>query len=126
MDLSVSNKNYDAIYCFNVLHLFLKEDRLKFLNKCLELLSNEGYVYFTVFSEKERSFGKGKQIENNTYESKPGRLVHYFTQNDLMNQFSEYLVIKEGIFKEKENHGIIGKHVHILRYIFAKKKKKIK
>lgn len=124
LDIPFSNKLYDAIYCFNVLHLLIEEDRLKFLKKCFNLLNYGGYVYFTVFSEKEKSFGSGKEIENNTFESKPGRPVHYFTRNDLKNLFSDYFIIKEGSFKEKENHGVLGEHVHNLRYIFAQKEKK--
>jgi SAM-dependent methyltransferase len=119
-----SNNNYDAIYCFNVLHLFLKEDRFNFLRNCFNQLKAGGYIYFTVFSEKEQSFGKGRQIEHNTFESKPGRPTHYFTQNDLKKQFADYITIEDGIIKEKENHGVLGKHTHILRYIFAKKEYK--
>jgi len=121
LNMPFSNDIYDAIYCFNVLHLFTKQDRFKFLKKCFNQLKVGGYVYFTAFSEKENSFGKGEQVEDNTYESKPGRLAHYFTRNDLKEHFNEYITIEDGIFKEEENHGSIGKHIHNLRYIFAKK-----
>ena len=82
LEIPFSNKKYDAIYCFNVLHLLIKEDRSRFLRKCFNFLNYDGYIYFTVFSEKEKSFGKGKEIERNTFESKPGRPVHYFTLNE--------------------------------------------
>ena len=121
LNMPFSNDIYDAIYCFNVLHLFTKQDRFIFLRKCFKLLNVGGYIFFTVFSEKEHSFGKGKQLEDNTFESKPGRPTHYFTQNDLMEHFTDYIMIENGIIKEEENHGNLGRHTHILRYIFAKK-----
>ena len=61
-------------------------------------------------------------MEKNTYESKPGRNVHYFTEKDLLNHFKNYLILETGIIEEEEDHGEIGPHKHILRFIFVKKK----
>ena len=82
LDMPFDDERYDGIYCCNVLHLFLKDDRISFLKKCYEQLTAKGFVFFVVFSDKERSFGKGKRIEENTYESKPWRPTHYFTEID--------------------------------------------
>jgi len=75
-----------------------------------------------VFSDKDSSFGKGERIEENTFESKPWRPVHYFTEFDLEEHFKDYSVIETGQIEEAENHGELGPHTHILRYIFAQKK----
>ena len=124
-----NNDIYDAIYCYNTLHLFLKNDRFDFLKKCYSQLKNEGFVFFTVFSEKEKSFAKGMKIEENTFESKLGRPTHYFSQKDLLehfkNYFKNYFIIETGIIEDQENHGEIGPHTHILRYIFARKIEKL-
>jgi len=117
---------FDAIYCYNTLHLFLEKERIEILGKCYKQLKANGFVFFTVFSEKEKSFGKGKEIEQNTFESKPGRPTHYFTEYDIIEHFkNEYLIIETGIMEDQENHGEIGLHTHILRYIFAQKTEKI-
>ena len=121
LNMPFSDDIYDAIYCFNVLHLFTRQDRFNFLKKCFNQLKVGGYIFFTVFSEKENSFGKGRQVEHNTFESKPERPTHYFTQNDLKEHFTDYITIENGIIKDRENHGNLGKHTHILRYIFGKK-----
>lgn len=120
LDLSLFDKKYDAIYCFNLLHLFDEANRREIIRRCENVLQSPGYIYFTVFSERETTFGKGKEIEPNTYESKPGRPTHYFTEKDLKEHFNKFTIIKTGILKEKENHGKLGAHTHILRYIFAK------
>ena len=75
-----------------------------------------------MFSEKEKTYGKGKKIEENTFESKPNRPTHYFTKEDLIEHFKDFLIIQTGVMEDKENHGEIGEHVHVLRYIFAQKK----
>ena len=71
LDMPFDDEKYDGIYCCNLLHLLLKDDRISFLKKCYEQLRTNGFVFFVVFSDKEGSFGKGKRIEENTYESKP-------------------------------------------------------
>jgi ABC-type branched-subunit amino acid transport system substrate-binding protein len=78
---------YDGIYCFNVLHLFCENDRKRFIKECANRAKRDGILFFTVFSEKEDSYGKGAETEKNTFESKPGRPVHYFTESDLKEHF---------------------------------------
>ena len=125
LEMPFNDDLYDAIYCYNTLHLFLREDRIKILEKCSKQLRANGFVFFTVFSEKEKSLGKGKEIEENTFESKPGRPAHYFSEKDLIEHFKDYIIVETGILEDQEHHGEIGLHTHTLRYIFAQKKEKI-
>jgi cyclopropane fatty-acyl-phospholipid synthase-like methyltransferase len=114
--MSFEHNKYDAIYCFNVLHLFRENERKTFLNSCEEKINDDGLMFFTVFSEREENFGKGMEVEKNTFESRPGRPAHYFTEDDFRLHFAEYFINEIGIVKDHEDHG--GKpHVHILRYI---------
>jgi len=124
LEMPFDDEKYDGIYCHNVLHLLLKDDRISFLKKCYEQLTSNGLIFFVVFSDKEKSFRKGKRIEENTFESKPWRPTHYFTEPDLKEHFKEYSVIETGLMEDHENHGELGPHTHVLRYIFAKKEKK--
>lgn len=122
LEMEYSNDVYDAIYCFNTLHLFLKKERQKFIKNCYNLIKRKGYLFFVVFSDLENSYGKGKKIEENTFESKPGRPTHYFTEVDLIEHFKNFIIINLGRVDDTENHGSLGEHTHFLRYIFAQKK----
>ncbi len=122
LDMSFVTGAFDAIYCFNTLHLFRENERRLFIQECLNKLGEPGLVFFTVFSEQEPSFGKAREVESNTYESRPGRPTHYFTEDDLREHFRDFNVIEAGIVHEPEDHGGQA-HTHILRYIFAKKTK---
>ncbi|MFW9902336.1 MAG: class I SAM-dependent methyltransferase [Candidatus Thorarchaeota archaeon] len=121
LDMPFDNEIYDAVFCYNLLHLLLEKQRISFIEKCYNQLRNAGFVFFSVFSEIEDSFGKGTKIEENTFESKPYRPTHYFTEQDLLRHFHSFLVIETNIIEEKENHGELGPHTHKLRYIFAQK-----
>ncbi|MDD1715594.1 MAG: class I SAM-dependent methyltransferase, partial [Methanolinea sp.] len=83
LDMPFGDRRYDAVYCFNVLHLFQKKDREIFVERCLDQLAEGGVMFFAVFSDQESSFGKGRRVEENTFERKPGRTVHYFSEADL-------------------------------------------
>jgi hypothetical protein len=63
----------------------------------------------------------GVEVEENTFESKPGRPVHYFTREDLKSHFRKWDTIEEGIVEDKEVYGEEGPHTHRLRYIFTRK-----
>lgn len=121
LEIDTLDKIFDAIYCFNTIHLFLKEERMLFLSKCKELLKHNGIAFFTAFSEEESSFSKGKKVEEYTFESKTGRPTHYFSKNDILDHFKHFNIIETGIMEEPENHGESGPHIHRLRYILAQK-----
>jgi SAM-dependent methyltransferase len=112
---------YDAVYCFNVLHLFRSGDRAAFLSKIFDALGNGGIAFFVVFSEEEPQFGKGTKVEENTFESKPGRPVHFYTEPDLRDSFRAFEVMETGLRDDPEDHGEEGPHVHRVRYICARK-----
>ncbi len=120
-DMPFDNLVYDGIYCFNVLHLFRKNDRMTFLQRCREQLKDNGVMFFVVFSDKESSYGTGRMVEENTFESKPGREVHYYTEEDLISEFSGFENIETGTMEDPEEHGKEGRHIHLLRYIYARK-----
>ena len=119
LDMSFDTDEYDAIFCFNVLHLFQKNERKLFTQQCVRKLKEQGLMFFTVFSEDEPSYGKGLEIEKNTFESKSGRPAHYFTENDLKAHFKDMYIIETGIMEDPEDHGE-GPHTHILRYIYLR------
>jgi SAM-dependent methyltransferase len=119
--MSFDRTKYDAIYCFNILHLFRLADRALFLRQCFNRIKPRGFAYFTVFSDDEETFGQGPETESNTFESKPGRSVHYFTDEDLRGHFHDWQIVETGTVRDPENHGGQA-HTHSLRYIFVRGK----
>jgi SAM-dependent methyltransferase len=110
---------YDAVFAYNVLHLMLAEDRQRMIQECRRKLKDGGLMFFSVFSEQEEDYGKGQKVEENTFESRPGRPAHYFTDQDLRAHFQDFKLIESGLIEEPEDHG--GKpHTHLLRYIAVK------
>jgi trans-aconitate 2-methyltransferase len=110
LDMDLPRDGFDALYCFNVLHLFPSDGRRRFLSRCLQALKPGGMAFFAVFSDAE------------PHTSKPGRPVHYFTDNDLRNNIAGFEALESGVTRDPESHGAEGPHEHILRYILARKR----
>ncbi|MCW4021287.1 MAG: class I SAM-dependent methyltransferase [Candidatus Bathyarchaeota archaeon] len=120
LEMPCGVERFEGVYCFNLLHLFRQEERLKFIDYLCRVLKPGGIIVLTAFSEKEESFGIGEEIEPDTFESKKGRPVHYFTEKDLNEHFRDFDILENTIIEEPENHGD-GPHIHLLRLIVAKK-----
>lgn len=71
-------KRYDAVYCFDLLHLLLKPERKTLVEQCAGHLQSGGLMYFTSFSDEDSHSGIGKQIEDGTYEYTEGKYAHFF------------------------------------------------
>lgn len=120
-DVELSTEKYDAIFCFDVLHLFLKEERTKFIKKCEKKLNPNGFMFFTVLSENDDYFGTGNEVETNTFKVKQNKLIHFFTQADLAESFKDFIKIQEGEFTDTVDHTSHGQKSYKVRYIYVRK-----
>jgi 2-polyprenyl-3-methyl-5-hydroxy-6-metoxy-1,4-benzoquinol methylase len=79
------NKEYDAIFCYSILHLFKEKDRKRIIENCIKHCRNNGLILLSCFSVNDKTFGTGNKIEDNTYEIKNGKTVHFFTESEIIN-----------------------------------------
>jgi SAM-dependent methyltransferase len=111
---------FDAVFSLNALHLFPKHERAQFITECMSRLNKGGLGYFAVFSEQEPSYGNGPKLEENTWESLPGRPAHYYTDEDIRDEFADYEIVDTGIIEDHDMHAD-GPHTHMLRYMLARR-----
>jgi 2-polyprenyl-3-methyl-5-hydroxy-6-metoxy-1,4-benzoquinol methylase len=119
LDDNLVRDQYEGIYCFNVLQLFLKADRIRFIDKCAQVLTPNGFMFFTAISEQDEYYGQGKEIEENTFAVKPDKILHFFTVDDLREHFAEYSILKEGNLQDQVIHDLYGLKTYQIRYIFV-------
>lgn len=111
---------YQGIYCFNVLQLFLKPDRTRFVRKSAQLLSPEGLMFFTGISDQDASFGQGEEVEPDTYAVKPDKTLHFFTPDDLKNHFEGFEILQVGELEDEVSHRLYGLKRYRIRYILVR------
>lgn len=110
---------YQGIYCFNVLQLFLKAERIRFVRKSAELLSPGGLMFFTGVSDRDASFGQGEEVEENTFAVQPDKNLHYFTLDDLKRHFEEFTILEVGELEDQVSHSLYGLKRYRIRYILV-------
>ena len=111
--------HYQGIYCFNVLQLFLKTDRIRFVRKSAQLLAPKGLMFFTGISDQDDSFGQGEEVEEHTFAVKPGKILHYFTLDDLQIHFEGFRILEVGALEDQVSHTLYGLKSYRIRYILA-------
>lgn len=111
----------DAVYCYDVLHLFLKEERCRLVSNCLAQLHPGGLLVFTCFSDADKNFGVGKLIEPGTYEYKEGKYAHFFSEEDLRMHFAGTEIVQIDSHSERLPSPGGDTYEYILRSIVARK-----
>ena len=79
LDDDLVQGQYQGIYCFNVLQLFPKPDRIRFVRKSAQLLAPKGLMFFTGISDQDESFGQGEELRRIPLQLKPGKILHFFS-----------------------------------------------
>lgn len=111
----VAFDKFDGVYCHNLFHLILTEQRRSAVyNKITRWLRGNGALFISVMSTQDASYGKGNKISEDTFESKPGRGIRYFTPKALEEELETYFHVHHiDEITEPENHGG-KKHTHHL------------
>ena len=95
------NKKYDAIFCYSIIHLFKKNEREILLKNCIKHCMKNSIIVISCFSIKDKSFGIGNKIGENTYEIKQGKLIHFFDEEEMINIDEKLKNIKIGYSTER-------------------------
>ncbi|WP_342439535.1 class I SAM-dependent methyltransferase [Paenibacillus sp. FSL L8-0436] len=112
----------EAVYCYDVLHLFLAGERYRLIDAALAQLRPGGLLYFTSFSDEDPNYGCGRRLEPGTYEYKEGKYAHFFSDADLREHFAGTEIVETGTFTDSLYSPQGGSHEYILRTILACKR----
>jgi 2-polyprenyl-3-methyl-5-hydroxy-6-metoxy-1,4-benzoquinol methylase len=86
------NKRYDAVFCYDLMQLFLKDERETIINNCIRCCQNDGMIIISCLSTKDMLFNGGNEIEENSFEFKEGMTIHFSDEKE-MKQINEKLKI---------------------------------
>ncbi|GHU87624.1 methyltransferase [Spirochaetia bacterium] len=89
-----TGKKYDAVFCYDILHLFKKDDRKKALENCIKHIKTDGMIVVSCFSTEDKTYGKGTMVEENTYEVKKDKTVHFYGVEELRNIHEKLIPIR--------------------------------
>jgi SAM-dependent methyltransferase len=89
-----SNKYFDVVYSHMFYNMGFLNKELKFLFiESSRVLKNTGMLYFSVRSDKDAQYKKGKEIEKNIYDIN-GFQIRFFTKSQIKFFLSDHFEIK--------------------------------
>jgi len=86
-DMPFDNFRYDGIFCYALIHLLDKDERLKLIRDCFNQLSENGYMVFTAISKEAHTYGKGKLISRDRYEVFDGAKMFFYDKDSIQAEF---------------------------------------
>jgi SAM-dependent methyltransferase len=92
--IPIGNKYFDAVYSHMFYNMRFTDQELRFLfEESSRVLKNNGLLYFSVRSDKDVLYNKGKKIDNNIYEIN-GFQIRFFTKEQIESFLVNYFEIK--------------------------------
>jgi len=93
-DMPFDSEIYDGIFCYALLHLLNKRERIRFIKNCFNQLSIGGYMILSVVSKSASMYGQGKFLSKNRYEIMKGVNVFFFDPESVRNEFSKFGLVE--------------------------------
>jgi SAM-dependent methyltransferase len=109
---SFEDSCFDTVIMFNTFHFMVEPVREKAITETYRILKNGGVVVQAIFSTGESGFFQGIEVERNTFEFKPGRPVHFFSESEIRNAFSKFTLWKLDEVDIHEVHQDGNEHFH--------------
>lgn len=85
--------SFDGLVAPHVLSQMLSSQRQRFLRNLIRLLRQGGVGVFTAVSAQDDRYGRGQEIEPDTFEIAPGQVVHFFTDEGLLRELDEFFAV---------------------------------
>lgn len=89
-DMPFDNHQYDGIFCHGLIYLLNSTQRAKLLRDCYNQLVTGGWMIFSVISKNTPSYGKGKKIDEDTFEIGDGGRIFFYDIEAVKSEFGNY------------------------------------
>jgi SAM-dependent methyltransferase len=93
IELPFKEGSFDSVATVHFIDHFLSNDRHKVVREIDRVIATDGVIIGRFFSREDMRFGKGRQIEPNTFLRENGIFNHYFIEDEIFDLFTGYSVI---------------------------------
>ncbi len=81
---------YDGIFCYALIHLLDATARIKLIDDCYHQLRPDGYMVFVAISKNTATYGHGKEISKDRFETKHGVQLFFYDATSIQKEFGKY------------------------------------
>lgn len=86
-EMPFDTKIYDGIYCYGLIYLLDKSERLKLIQDCYNQLADNGVMVFTAITKEAQTYGQGKQISKDRFEMFGGVQIFFYDKETIDDEF---------------------------------------
>jgi SAM-dependent methyltransferase len=86
-DMPLDTHRYDGIFCYAVIHLLDKAERLKLLSDCYHQLTGGGWMVFTAITKHAQTYGQGTRIGQDRFAMFGGVNMFFYDRETLQEEF---------------------------------------
>lgn len=86
-DMPFDNNLYDGIYCYGLIYLLDKHERIKLINDCYHQLAANGYMIFTAITKQAVTYGQGVNIGKDRFEMFGGAKIFFYDNETIAEEF---------------------------------------
>jgi SAM-dependent methyltransferase len=123
ISMPFDDRQYEGIFCYALIHLLNKRERYSFLKSCFDQLKNEGIMIFTIASNHNSLYGKGKELSRNRFEIAKGLKVYFYDDDSVLDEFEEFGLIECTDLEEPVKF-MEGEDPVKLKFVICKKQEK--
>jgi SAM-dependent methyltransferase len=95
-----NNQEYEGIFCYALIHLLNRAERLNFLRACYSQLKTGGVMIFTITSKKSVLYGRGKYLSKDRFQITEGLKVYFYNEETVLKEFSGFGIVECRDIKE--------------------------
>ncbi|MFH0972333.1 MAG: methyltransferase domain-containing protein [Candidatus Micrarchaeota archaeon] len=108
-ELEFEDEYFDCVFVFHILAHLSAEDRPKAIREAFRVLKIGGECYFRDFHITDYRFGKGIEVEKDTFRKGTNVWVHYFTEGEVKAMFEAEGFVMESLALDSYEHIFRGK-----------------
>jgi SAM-dependent methyltransferase len=79
---------YDGIFCYALIHLLDKDERVKLIQDCYNQLSDNGTMVFTTITKQAQTYGQGTCISKDRFEMFGGVKMFFYDKETIDDEFA--------------------------------------
>ncbi|EIJ43993.1 methyltransferase family protein [Beggiatoa alba B18LD] len=86
-EMPFDNKLFGGIFCYGLIYLLDKDERIKLIQDCFNQLAENGFMIFTAITKDAQTYGQGKQISKDRFEMFGGVKIFFYDRKTIKEEF---------------------------------------
>ncbi|WP_421898480.1 class I SAM-dependent methyltransferase [Marinoscillum sp.] len=87
-EMPLDTNLYDGIFCYALIHLLNKNERLNLIKACYDQLTDHGVMVFTAITKQAQTYGEGTRIGTDRFEMFGGVKMFFYDEETIKKEFA--------------------------------------